>query len=274
MTASQPIKRVDLHVHSHFSDGTLSPAEVVRRAAAHKVEIMALTDHDSISGVAEAQAEGEKLGLRVLCGIEINTCEGDLLHVLGYGIQPESQTLKSRLEQFRDRRHQRLGKILDRLHALSIDISWDDVGEVSKQTLGRPHVADAMVKKGVVRSRKEAFERFLMRGKPGYVEPMGPSAQEAIAAIREAGGWASLAHPGSINDEAGLKRLVDFGLEGLEVYYPTHNQGTISRLLMLAAAHRLIATVGSDFHGPKTGREAIGCMEIGSDVYEQLMKRL
>src|SRR5277367_1056307 len=98
-------KRIDLHLHSHFSDGTVSPAEVVRRAAAHKVGIMALTDHDSVSGFEEARAEGEKLGVRVLCGIEINTCEGDLLHVLGYGLKPDSEVLRLKLEEFRTRRH-------------------------------------------------------------------------------------------------------------------------------------------------------------------------
>lgn len=268
------LRRVDLHLHSFFSDGTLSPAEVVRRAAARKVEVMALTDHDSISGFEQAQAEGAKLSIRVLCGIEINTCEGDLLHVLGYGFRPDSDVLNTRLEQFRDRRRKRMDAILERLRAASVDISWDDIGQVSKETLGRPHVADAMVKKGVVRSRKEAFDRYLMRGKPGYVEPMGPTAKEAISAIRDAGGWASLAHPGTVDNETWLKSLVDSGLEGLEVYYPTHSQATITRLLMLAESYKLMPTVGSDFHGPKTGRENIGCMEIESKVYERLMERL
>jgi len=272
--ASESSNRIDLHTHSRYSDGTLDPAEVVRRASAHQVKVMALTDHDSISGFEQARMEGEKLGFRVLCGIEINTCEGDLLHVLGYGIRPDSAALKTRLEEFRDRRHKRLYAILERLRQHSVDISWEDVRQVSQQTLGRPHVADAMVKKGIVHSRKEAFDRYLTRGKPGYVEPMGPTAQEAIATIREAGGWASLAHPGAINDETSLKRLVEFGLEGLEVYYPAHTQATIAKLLMLAGTYRLMPTVGSDFHGPKTGREAIGCMEIGPQLYERLMERL
>lgn len=269
-------RRIDLHTHSRFSDGTLSPAEVVRRAHARKVEVMALTDHDSVSGFEEARAEGEKLGLRILCGIEINTCEGDLLHVLGYNLDTGSEAFKSLIAEFRARRERRLAAILDKLRQHSVDISWEEISNVSQETLGRPHVADAMVKKGIVRSRKEAFDRFLMRGKPGYVEPMGPTAEEAITAIRKAGGWASLAHPGekSVNDEPFIKRLVDIGLEGLETYYPTHNRETIGRLLLLAERYKLTPTVGSDFHGPKTGRESIGCMDVDSKLFDRLMERL
>src|SRR5438093_8522 len=118
------LRRIDLHLHSHFSDGTLSPAEVVRRVAARKANVMALTDHDSVSGYPQAKTEGEKIGLRVLCGIEINTCEGDLLHVLGYGIDPDSHRLQTRLEEFRGRRRQRMDAILKRLKAASVDVSW------------------------------------------------------------------------------------------------------------------------------------------------------
>lgn len=269
-------RRIDLHSHSLFSDGTLAPSDVVRRAHARKVEVLALTDHDSLSGFSEAKAAGDPLGIQVLCGIEINTREGDLLHVLGYGIQPDSQTLTARLGEFRQRRERRLGAILDKLRENKVDISWDDIQQVSKQTLGRPHVADAMVKKGIVRNRKEAFDRYLMRGKPGYVEPMGPTAEEAICAIREAGGWASLAHPGQMmaDDENAIKRLVDLGLEGLEIYYPTHGRDLIGRLLMLAERFKLTPTVGSDFHGPKTGREEIGCLDVAPAVFDRLMERL
>jgi len=269
------VTRLDLHTHSIHSDGTLSPAEVVRRAHARGVEVMALTDHDSVFGFAEAEAEGNRLGVKIVRGIEINTAESDLLHILGYGIDPGSEKLKARLEEFRARRLRRAQAIVEKLRrTVGLDIAWEDVAKVSRGSLGRPHVADALMRKGLVGSRKEAFDRYLSRGRPGYVDPMGPSAEEAIATIREAGGWPSLAHPGTLDYEGELPRLAALGLEGIETYYPTHSNETVVRLLKLALDHRLLPTAGSDFHGPGTGRDKIGGVDVGEEVFEKLMGRL
>ncbi|MBI4386510.1 MAG: PHP domain-containing protein [Elusimicrobia bacterium] len=269
------MSRLDLHSHSHYSDGTLPPAEVVRRAQAAGVEVLALTDHDSVSGVGEAAEAGVKLGLRVVPGIEINTAEDDLLHVLGYRIDPLSEKLAARLESFRDRRRQRIQAVVERLrNEARLDIGWEDVVAVSRQSLGRPHVADALVRKRIVHSRREAFEKFLAKGRVGYVQPLGPSAQEAIIAIQEAGGWASLAHPGTMNYETELPRLASYGLGGIEVYYPTHSTETIEKLLRLADAHRLIPTIGSDYHGPRTGRDRIGTHGADPELAARLLERL
>lgn len=269
-----PPARLDLHSHSHYSDGTSSPAEVVRRAHAAGVEVLALTDHDSISGFPEALEESKKLGIRVVCGIEINTCEEDNLHFLGYGIDPESKALQERLQEFRNRRQLRLQKIVDRLREAQLDITWEEVQAVSKQTLGRPHVADVMIAKKIVRSRRAAFDKYLMKGRPGYVGPMGPTAQESIEAIKAAGGWASVAHPGSLEDEGKLKRWVSYGLSGIEAYYPTHTAPTTVRLLELCAANGLTPTGGSDFHGPKTGRDRIGVIEMKQEHIDRVMEKL
>lgn len=270
MTAA---RRIDLHTHSLFSDGTTRPAEVVRRAHARGVEALALSDHDSVDGFAEAGAEALRLGLRLFCAVEINTREGDNTHILGYGLDPSSAGLRVRLEEFRSRRAERARRIVEKLRAASVDVSWEELGASPSRALGRPHVADALVRRGIVRSRREAFERYLSRGRPGYVEPMGPSVAEAISAVHEAGGWASLAHPG-LAGEGDLDRWTALGLEGLEVYYPTHNAGTLRQLLELARDRRLLPTVGSDYHGPGTGREEIGCMTVESALFDRLLERL
>lgn len=268
------MRRLDLHTHSRYSDGTSAPAEVVRRAHAKGVELLVLTDHDTVSGFDEARREGDALGLRVLCGVEINTCEHDSLHILGYRIAGEGAVLRGRLAEFRERRHRRILKVIEQLREAKVDISFEDIQGVSKQALGRPHVADAMVRKGIVRSRKEAFNRYLVRGKPGYVSPMGPTPEEAITAIRDAGGWASLAHPGDLDDDERLRRLIAAGLRGIETYYPTHSNETVCRLLRLAERHGLQPTAGSDYHGPKTGRDKIGGIEVEPEFFSRLEKML
>lgn len=267
-------RRVDLHTHSRHSDGTSDPAEVVRRSRELGVELLVLTDHDSVSGFAEAAQAGRALGLEVRCGVEINTREHDALHILGYGFDPASPRLLSLLEEFRARRQRRAGAILERLKAAGLDLGWEDVRQVARETVGRPHVADAMIRKGLVRSRKEAFERYLLRGRAGYVEPLGPTPEEAIAAVREAGGWACLAHPGALEDGARIEALAAGGLEGVEAYYPTHSRETVERLLELAGRHKLLPTAGSDFHGPGTGRDSAGGFEVAPELYARLVERL
>ncbi|MBI3548692.1 MAG: PHP domain-containing protein [Elusimicrobia bacterium] len=268
------MRRLDLHTHSRYSDGTATPAEVVRRARAAGVAVMVLSDHDTIGGYAEASDAAKEAGITLRCGVEINTCEDDHLHILGYHIDPGSSALAARLEEFRRRRNSRILKIVEKLQAAGIDITFEDIRGVSLEALGRPHVADAMTRKGIVRSRKEAFDRYLVRGKPGYVPPMGPTAQEAIEAIKTAGGWASLAHPGSHEHGGRLKRLKGFGLEGVEAYYPTHSFENTQNLLQLAREQSLQPTVGSDFHGPGTGRDRIGTFEVEDGLFEQLAERL
>lgn len=266
--------KLDLHAHSNYSDGTLPPADVVRRAAASGVAVLVLTDHDSVSGFAEAREAGIAAGVEVRCGVEINTREHDTLHILGYGIDPASAGLEAALEDFRGRRERRLRAIVGKLAAAGLPLAWADVDGVSRQTLGRPHVADALVRKGAARSRKEAFDRWLTPGKPGYVGPMGPAPEEAIGVIRAAGGWACLAHPGDPNGGERIARLASAGLAGLEVYYPTHTRATVEKLKSLAGRFDLTPTGGSDFHGPKSGRDGIGLVDIPAAEAELLLSRV
>ncbi len=268
------MRRIDLHTHSHYSDGTVAPAEVARRAAKRRVELLALTDHDSVDGVAEARAEAERQGLAFVAGIEINTID-DNVHILGLGVDPASPALAASLEEFRRRRVSRIRRIVERIAALGVAITFEEVEGGSKRTLGRPHVADALVRKGYVQTRQEAFQRYLVRGQQGYVEPMGPTAAEAIKTIREAGGFAALAHPGFIQaDQLKLSEWTAMGLEGLEAYYLSHTVGLTQSLLGRASEHGLIATGGSDFHGPGTGREKIGGVDVPDEAYERLVEKL
>ena len=220
--------------------------------------MLTLTDHDSISGGPELFAAGLAAGLDVRLGIEIN-CAGegaaDRVHILGYGFDAESPGFRGRLEEFRDRRAVRSQRIVDNLRAIGIAIDFEHVRAGAHETLGRPHVADALRRLGVVKSRKEAFERFLVKGKPGYVESMGPSPREAIAMIRDAGGTACLAHPQTAGKENDLDELFRSGLQGIEVRYSGHTPSQIRSYGDWAKTKGLLAVGGSDFHGPGTGRE-------------------
>ncbi len=236
--------------------------------------LLFLTDHDSVSGYPEALEAAKPLGVDLRCGIEINTIHKDNVHILGYGFRWQDAQFVARLEEFRQRRHARIGRIVEQLRQLGLPIELDDVVAEGKQTLGRPHVADALRRKGVVKSRQEAFNRFLARGKPGYVDSAGPTPEEAIALIREAGGFCSLAHPETLADESLLAGWAKLGLEGLEAYYSTHGPSDVARYLRLAADNGLLVTGGTDFHGPGTGRDKPLGVEVPDEVYGRFMERL
>ena len=244
------------------------------RARSQGVGLLVLTDHDTVSGFEEAAAATAGSSLDVRCGIEINTRLGDSVHVLGYGIRWRDPGLLGRLAQFRERRLERIRMIAENLSRQGVAISFDEVRGESRETLGRPHVADALIRKGIVRSRQEAFNRYLMRGRPAYVEPMGPSVEEAFALIREMGGFASLAHPQTVKDLSPLKEWAGLGLEGLEVHYAGHTPAERKRYSDIARSLGLLATGGSDFHGPGSGRDGQLGVDMPEEDYVRFMERL
>ena len=266
--------KFDLHSHSYYSDGTSSPADVVRRAHKAGVQLLALTDHDTVSGIAEAAKEAAALGMKFIPGIEINTSEPDQIHILGYAIDPASPALLAKLEELRQIRKERAGQMLKKLQALNIQITEEDLEGVSKESLGRPHIADALKKKGYVRTRQEAFKRYLMVGKPGYVGPVGPGIRDAISIIRAAGGIASLAHPGFVKRGLDYPKWVEWGLGGVEAYYPTHTGAYTRRLVEEAAPYKLLLTGGSDFHGPGTDRDSIGAIDPPQEAWDKVIEAL
>lgn len=246
---------------------------MVRRAKADGVSVLFLTDHDSVSGLGEAAAEGAASGVEVRGGVEINTSMSDQVHMLGYGLR-QGGVLSRRLEEFRARRVLRIQKVVENLRRLGLDVSFEEVRGVSGETLGRPHVADLLISKGIVRTRREAFDKYLSRGRPGYAEPMGPSPAEALALISECGGFSSLAHPDTVKDPSLIREWAGQGLEGLEVYYAAFKPSTRRRFQDMARSLGLLATGGSDFHGPGTGRDGPLGVEVPDEVFGAFMERL
>ncbi len=270
-------KLVELHCHSIYSDGTSTPADLVARAVKSGISLLILTDHDSVSGAADLTAAAATAKLEVRVGIEIN-CAGegaaDRVHVLGYGFSPTAAGFESRLEEFRERRTVRARRMVEKLRALGFGLDYEQVRATAHETVGRPHVADALRRLGIVKSRKEAFDRFLTKDKPGFVESMGPSPAEAIALIRDAGGIACLAHPQTAGKEPELDELKALGLDGAEVYYGGHTPSQTRMYGDWASSRGMLAVGGSDYHGPGTGREGKMGISYEDGVFGKFLERL
>lgn len=283
-------ERFDFHTHTIASDGSLTPTELVRAAARNRVTAFALTDHDTTDGVAEAQREGRAIGIEVIAGIELSVNDSDgarSLHVLGLGISPEDVALRARLEIARHARRTRAARMISKLQGLGIAIEYARVEAVAAGgSIGRPHVARALVDLGVCRDADEAFVKYLRRGRPAYEPYDTLSARDAIRLVHDAGGVAVLAHPplsGGVDRpggiEAFIERLLPDGLDGLEIWHPGHRPGQIRRMRRLAREHDLLETGGSDFHGEdrpaiEIGRGRAGGLHIGRPIYDALNARL
>jgi predicted metal-dependent phosphoesterase TrpH len=266
-------KRIDLHTHSTASDGLLAPAALVRLAREQGLDLIALTDHDSTAGVAEAQDEGQRVGLEVIGGIEVNTdLSAGEAHVLGYYVDREQPAFQQTLTTLRDARARRGERMVERLRARGLDISWQRVRELAQGSVGRPHVAKALIEAGYATSVSDAFDRWLSRGRPGYVPRLKLSPADAVRFIRSAWGVPVLAHPAGIPDLATvlLPELVSAGLLGLECYYGEYDDATVRRLVDLTASHRLIATGGSDYHGPNMHPTPLGGRPVPAEAADQL----
>jgi len=248
---------VDLHSHSTASDGTLPPREVVRLAKERGLSALALTDHDTIGGIAEAADEAEKVGLDFLPGIEIS-CEyaPGTMHILGYGIDPKSPVLTDMTERLIEGRDNRNPKIVAKLQSLNVAITMDEVeAEAKGGVVGRPHIAAILVRKGYVSSIKQAFNEYLAPGGKAYFDKERLSSKQALGMILESGGLPVLAHAFQLrteNDaqlETIVKNLVDQGLAGIEVMHSDHDAAWIEKCTRLADRYGLVKTGGSDFHG-------------------------
>lgn len=261
---------VDLHCHSTASDGTLSPTEVARLARSSDLSGFALTDHDTIAGVAEAAEEATTLGLDFIPGIEIS-CEfpaPGTMHLLGYGIDPHSEDLKNLTRQLLEGRDNRNPRIISRLNELGLDISMAEVEQEAGGTvIGRPHIAAILLRKGYVHSIKQAFNVYLAPGGSAYFDKERVTAADAISLIHKAGGLVVMAHPvqlrtsNSAELEQVVRNLVELGLAGIEVIHSDHNGADIELFESLAKKYNLLTTGGSDFHGStkkdiKLGRAA------------------
>jgi predicted metal-dependent phosphoesterase TrpH len=255
---------VDLHCHSTASDGTLAPHDVVRLAKELGLSALALTDHDSIGGIAEASAEAAKLGLDFISGIEIS-CEyphPGTMHILGYGVDPTSPTLLALTTTLLEGRDNRNPKIIEKLQSLGVAITMDEVeieakatGANSNKPIGRPHIAAVLLRKSYVSSIKQAFDKYLAPGGLAYFDKERLTMGQAMGRIIGSGGLPVLAHPVQLrteNDaqlERVIKDLVDLGLAGLEVVHSDHDAPLVEKYAGLADRYNLLKTGGSDFHG-------------------------
>jgi predicted metal-dependent phosphoesterase TrpH len=254
---------VDLHSHSTASDGILPPDAVVAAAHSAGLKALALTDHDTLAGVPLATITGQALGVRIVPGVELSAHYGDgeihilALHVTKLGL------LESRLETLRAGRQVRASLIVDRLRALGLDVTVEMVmKEAGEASVGRPHVARALIRAGSVKDFREAFDRYLGNGRPGFVPKERLEVREAIAMTHEAGGLAIWAHPGSDGRRASLEPLVEAGLDGVEVRHPSHGTEDVNRLGALTDFFGLVPSGGSDWHGMAEGPRTIGSMKI------------
>lgn len=276
----------DLHTHTTASDGLLPPAEVVRLAKQAGLAAVAVTDHDTVAGVAEAVLEGERLGIVVVPGVEISTeASGVDVHVLGYYTDNGNGAWLERLAGQRNIRNRRNEMIVSRLRELGIDIVMDDVAAAARSaaskegdrrkdaSIGRPHIAEALIRKGAVADMKEAFDRYLASGAAAYVNPPRLHPAEAIRWIREAGGTSVIAHPGLYGNDRLVEELLRSGAQGIEVYHSDHGEEEVRRYAALAERHGSIITGGSDFHGVRGGKPfhgAVGSRTVNADTARKL----
>lgn len=269
---------IDLHTHTIASDGTYTPAELVREAVRRSVRVLALTDHDSVDAVAPALlvARDHPL-LEIVPGIEINTDDpGGEIHVLGYFVDHEAAWFRDLLREFRVERAQRVHRIVDRLAELGHPIDAAEVlALVQEGSAGRPHVAQVMVRRGYVGTVREAFDRFLAAGKPAYVGHRKVAPREACEIIRRAGGLAVVAHPGFHDDpDKMIRELAATGLlDGVECYYAEHSPERTMQFLGLCRELGLVATGGSDFHGPRVRAATLGQPSVPWEAWEALRRR-
>jgi predicted metal-dependent phosphoesterase TrpH len=263
----------DLHCHTSASDGSLTPEGIIEHAAKRGLRAIAVTDHDTIDGWTNAGEAAKRLGILFIKGIEINTdWESKEVHILGFGMDENNRIFKDQLFDLQEKRILRIKEILEKLKRFKIDIAFEDVLQYARgDSIGRPHVAQAMVKKGYIASIKVAFDRYLKIGCPAYVPRYKLSPTQAIKIIRDSGGIPVLAHPGVQDLESDISQWVREGLRGIEITHPDHSLDDTIKYRKIAEKEDLIPTGGSDYHGPvlKSGIE-LGDWGVGLDIVDQL----
>jgi len=264
---------IDLHAHTTCSDGTLTPEALVQYAKEKGLKAVGITDHDTVSGNERALTEGQTQGVEVVPGVEFSAaCERGQMHVLGFFIDSENKKIAEACAWLQKKRRERNIKILQKLDKMGIKIERDTF--VENTYLGRPHIAYKLVQLGYVNTIDEAFETYLKRGAPAYVVRAKLPEEETIITIVKSGGVPVLAHPVTVfNVEKTVARLCSYGLEGIEVYYPTHTQEDMNYFFELAKTYNLVVTGGSDFHGEHKPDIDLGCMNVPAFLLDTLKSR-
>jgi 3',5'-nucleoside bisphosphate phosphatase len=275
--------RIDLHTHSSTSDGTDTPEELVENAARAGLDVVALTDHDTFDGLDAAAAAGEQLGVQVVRGLELSCTErGSSVHLLGYGVDPLDPTLAAEMQRVRNGREGRLSGVLDKLAELGVGVTEEAVRRYvgDSPSVGRPHIADAMVEAGHVANRTEAFDRFLSDGGPAHVERYAIPLVRGIDLVRGAGGVAVIAHPWGRGRERVLppemlaSLAAEHQLDGIEVDHQDHDRDTRRRLRALVKRLGLLGTGSSDYHGTGKTDHDLGCNTTAPEVFAEISARM
>ncbi|MGH7993721.1 MAG: PHP domain-containing protein [Limisphaerales bacterium] len=270
------MKFADLHLHTYFSDGTFSPEELVGHGHRLGFAALALTDHDSVEGCARMAAACEAAGIDFIPGTELTAEHNDTeIHLLGYLVDTQNEKLLSEIAKFQAVRQNRIHEMVALINRLNVPLKVESVFALANcKSPGRPHVARAMVKAGLVGSLDEAFERFLKKNRPAWVPKAKMSALEAIELVHQAGGLAVMAHPGLNRTDDVIPVLVEAGLDGIECFHTKHSTITSERYLEMADKYHLLITGGSDCHGFSKGKPLIGNVKLPYEHVEKLKSKV
>jgi predicted metal-dependent phosphoesterase TrpH len=264
---------IDLHIHTKRSDGVKNPSEVLEIAREEKLDAFAVCDHDNFEAYFEISGLLNDGDPAFIPGVELSAGSGgEDIHILGYLFDTESELFAGTVKEFRDRRNQRAEKMLNKLKTLGIDVPMEMVREIAGDSaIGRPHVAEALVRVGAVNNFAQAFSSYIGYNDPGYVPKENMTPREAIELIHDADGIAVIAHPGICDVIRYIDEFTAYGLDGIEVYHPAHDKAMKKRLKKLADKYSLIMTGGSDYHGREGHWEKIGSQQVPGELFEQLM---
>lgn len=274
--STQKIK-ADMHLHSLYSDGKFSPIELLDKVKKLGLQCVSIVDHDNVDGIEEAINYAKSLNIELIPGVELSTTIGDNdVHLLGYFIDYKNSKLLEYLNYFKEERIKRAKRIIDKLHKLNVPLEIDLVmGNLKNSAIGRPHIARALVESGLVGSYQEAFDNYIKNGGPAYEAKYAFSPQQAIKLINECGGLSFIAHPSVYLDDNIISHLIDCGIDGIEVFHPSHNEFTIDLLEKIASEYFLLISGGSDYHGGlRDDEEALGKFTISYKYVTAMKKRL
>jgi len=270
-----PLK-IDLHTHTNYSDGIFTPAELVEKAHKRGLDIISITDHDSINGIKEAVECAKDFGIEIIPGMEISTdVDEKEVHLLAYFIDIENEELLKYLSFFRDERMHRAKRMVQKLRELGLKITMDDVIDRAKNcAIGRPHIAYTMIELGLIKNYNEAFEKYIGDYGPAFERKIHVSSQSALKLISDAGGLSFIAHPGYMKENL-LLNLIKAGIDGIECTHPSHNENQVQFYRGIVNQYCLLESGGSDFHGgKKMDEETLGKFTLGQNQFEAMKKMI
>ena len=269
--------KADLHLHTSYSDGAFTPQDLLAHASRAGLTILSITDHDNTGALREAMELGSTLGIEVISGVELSTTvDAQDIHLLGYFIDPENEILQEHLAIFRAERLRRAERIVQKLHELKLPLPFEAVlARAGTASIGRPHIAAALVEAGLVDNYQAAFGRYLGFGKPAYERKYQVSPREAIRMVADAGGLSFIAHPGNAIDERVLFALIKEGVDGIEVVHPSHSSERTAYYRGIAEEYFLLTSGGSDFHGGRRNDlDVLGRFSVPAEAVEKMRRRL